>query len=389
MFARRTLAAALGTFLLLGAAACAGDDDGPDQAALSAGSSDPRDLRGACPDPLVIQTDWNPESEYGGLYHLVGPGYVIDNKKFTVTGPLVIGEVDTGIKVQVRAGGPAIGFQQVSQQIYLDKEITLGQINTDEAIRFSSTQPTLAVASPLEVSPFMIMWDPATYPDFNTVTDIGQTDTTVLYYKGDTYMEYLIGAGILRASQVDGSYDGTPNRFVAADGKVAQAGFATSEPYIYTKELPQWGKPIELALIGDTGYPIYPQSLAIRAGEKERLAPCLHKLVPIIQQAQVDFINKPEETNRLILELVDKYNNGWQYSPGLADFAIGQMKALGIVDNGPNQTLGDFDLTRVEKLIDITTPIFRAQKTEVRAGIRAEDVVTNEFIDPRVGLNSR
>jgi hypothetical protein len=378
MFARRTAAVAVGAILLAGVAACSDDDDAA-KAPVSAGSSNPRDLRGVCPDPVVIQTDWHPESEYGGLYQLVGPDYVINKEKLTVTGPLVVDEVDTGVKVQIRVGGPAIGFQQVSQQIYLDKEITLGQINTDEAIRYSSTQPTLAVVSPMEV----------TYPEFNTITDIGQTDTTVLYYEGDTYMEYLTGAGILRKSQVDGGYDGSPTRFVAAGGKVAQAGFATSEPYIYAKEIPEWNKPVEIALIGDTGYPIYPQSLSIRADEKDRLAPCLRKLVPIVQQAQVEFINKPEETNRLVLELVEKYDSDWTYSPGLANFAVQQMKNLGIIDNGPNRTLGDFEMTRVQQVIDITTPIFRAQKTQVRDGIRPENIVTNEFIDPSVSLTPR
>ncbi len=388
MFGRKTVAFALGVLLVLSVAACSGADDNHGQPALSAGSGNPRDLRGVCPDPVVIQTDWNPESEYGALYQLVGPDYVVDSKKFTVTGPLVTAGVDTGVKVQVRAGGPAIGFQQVSQQMYLDKDIMLGQINTDEAIRFSRSQPTLGVVSPLEVSPFMIMWDPATYPQFNTITDIGQTNTKVLYYKGDTYMEYLTGTGILRKSQIDGGYDGTPARFVSEKGRIAQAGFATSEPYIYRYEIPQWGKPVEIALVGDMGYPIYPQVLSIRANEKNRLAPCLRKLVPILQQAQIDFINKPEETNRLILELVHKYNNGWQYSTGLANFAITQMKALGIVDNGPNRTLGDFDVSRVQRLIDITTPIFRAQKTVIRDGIRPQDIATNEFIAPAVGLTS-
>jgi hypothetical protein len=389
MFARRTIAAAVvGGLLLIGVAACSGDEQPGREAPLSAESSD-RNLRGVCPDPVVIQTAWNPESEHGGLYQLVGPGYLIDANKFTVTGPLVSGAANTGVKVQIRAGGPAIGFRQVSQQLYADKAITLGQISTDEAIRFSRRQPSLAVVAPLEVSPYMIMWDPGTYPEFNTITDIGQTGTKVLYHKGDIYMEYLIGTGILRGSQVDGSYDGSPATFVRARGKVAQAGVATSEPYTYLKELPEWGKPVEIALISDTGYAIYPQALSIRAGEKGRLASCLRRLVPIIQQAQVDFINKPEETNQLVLKLVEKYHNGGQYSPGRADFAIRQMKALSIVGNGPNHTLGDFDLTRVQQVIGMATPIFRAQNTQVKDGIQAADVVTNEFIDERIGLTAR
>jgi hypothetical protein len=44
------------------------------------------------------------------------------------------------------------------------------------------------VLAPRETSPFMIMWDPQTYPQFNTIADIGKTDTEVLYFEGDSYM---------------------------------------------------------------------------------------------------------------------------------------------------------------------------------------------------------
>ena len=74
-------------------------------------------------------------------------------------------------------------------------------------------------------------------------------------------MEYLIG--ILQRSQVDGSYD----------GKAAQAGFATSEPYIYEKEVRQWAKPVRYALVNEAGYPFYPQALSVQAADRQRLAP--------------------------------------------------------------------------------------------------------------------
>jgi len=38
----------------------------------------------------------------------------------------------------------------------------------------------------MEISPFMIMWDPRTSPQFNIIADTGQTNAEVLYFKGDT-----------------------------------------------------------------------------------------------------------------------------------------------------------------------------------------------------------
>jgi len=371
------------------AAGCGGNgDEGGSQAS---GTTAPTDasvsLKGVCPDTIVIQTDWDPESEYGVYYHMLGPNPDIDTDHKRVTAPLVSGGKDTGVKLEVRLGGPSIGFEPVSSQMYKDTSITLGQVSTDEAIRFSAKQATQGVVAPMETSPFMIMWDPGTYPQFNTIADIGKTDTKVLYFEGDTYMAYLTGTNVLKKSQVDGSYDGKPANFVAADGKVAQAGFATSEPYIYEHEVRQWNKPVKYALVSEAGYPFYPQALSIRAADKQKLAPCLEKLVPIVQRAQVDFLANPAKTNELVLNLVKQYNTGWVYSAGLADYAIAKMRE-NFVTNGPDQTLGNFDNARVQRMIEIVTPIFTAQRQPPKEGLTPEDIATNEFIDTSIGVGT-
>jgi hypothetical protein len=386
----------LGTIVLLAAAlvatACTngGDDDQP--AARPAGGAgaaadgNPLDLKGVCPETVVVQTDWFPETEYGVYYHLIGPNPTVDTKRKRVSGPLYADGQDTGVRIEVRSGGPATEFKLVSEQMYLDRSITLGQVNTDEAIRFSAKQPTLAVVAPMEISPFMIMWDPQTYPGFNIIADIGQTNAKVRYFKGDTYMEYLIGSGILRRSQVDDTYDGSSQKFYDAQGRITQAGFATSEPYLYEHD-PKWDRPLRYALVNDTGYPFYPQALAIRAGDKERLAPCLARLVPIVQRAQVDFLQNPDKTNAFIIELVNAYKDFWTYSSGLASYAIDKMRQ-DFVNNGPDQTLGNFERGRIQRLIDIVTPILVGQRQPPKPGLRPEDLYTNEFIDPSIGVSS-
>jgi hypothetical protein len=382
----------LGMIVLLAAALAAagctfGDSKPTTGTAPSAGSGDRLNLKGVCPDTVVVQTDWFPETEYGVLYHLVGPNPRVDTKRKLVNGPLYAEGKDTGVRIEVRSGGPATDFKLVSEQMYTDRSITLGQVNTDEAIRLSPQQPTLAVAAPMEISPFMIMWDPEIYPEFNIIADIGQNpDAKVLYFEGDTYMDYLIGSGILRANQVDGDYDGSPKRFVAAQGASTQAGFATSEPYIYHRDLKKdWGKPLRYALVNDTGYPFYPQALSIRAGDEQKLAPCLEKLVPIVQRAQVDFLQNPEQTNRFIIDTVAAYKTFWTYSEGLADYAIGLMRQ-DFVNNGADRTLGNFELGRVQRLVDIVTPILVGQRKPPRPGLKPQDLFTNEFIDPSIGV---
>jgi hypothetical protein len=352
----------------------------------SSASATPATLKGVCPDTVSIQTDWNPESEHGGLYQLIGPNPTIDSDKKRVSGELYSQGKDMGIKFEVRSGGPAIGFQTVTSQLYSDKGLTMGYVNTDEAIQLSAKQPTIAVFAPLEKNPQMIMWDPATYPDVKTIADLKAKNVKVRYFSGAAYMAYLIGAGVLNASQTDGSYDGTPANFVAAQGKDAQQGFASAEPYIYSHEIKAWNKPVNFQLVHDAGYPIYAAAYSVRTADLASMTPCLKLLVPIFQHAQVDYVEKPAAADALILQLVKQFNTGWQYDQGVADFAVKQQLALGLVSNGSNTTLGDFDLTRIQKVLTIDTPIFAKQKTAPLAGLTPAKLATNEFIDMSIGL---
>ena len=363
----------------------------------STGSSNPTsaapataavDLSKVCPATVVMQTDWNPEADHGALYQMVGAGYTVDAAKKTVTGDLVIHGRSTGVKIQVRSCGPAIGYQSVTQQMYTDTSITLGYVSTDEALQNSAKLPTKAVFAENDKSPQMIMWDPKTYPAVTDIKTLGaalaKSGGVVRYFKGAAYMSYLQGAGYLPASTLDGSYDGTPAKFVAAGGKDAQQGFASAEPYIYANEVGAWKKPVKFQLVYDTGYPIYPEAMSIRTADQTKLAPCLKKLVPVMQQADVDYFKDPTTANKTIIDLVTKYNNGWVYDQAVADFGAKQYKDLKLVANGPSGYLGEMTDARVQKIIDLDTPIFTKGGTAPKTGITPSELYTNEYLDKSI-----
>ncbi len=378
----RLVVVALAVALL--AAACSSPTSSGAAAPPAASAS--VNLKGVCPDPIVVQTSWYPQSEHGAVYQLVGDGATIDAAHKRVTGPLAVHGRSTGVRLQVRAGGPAVGFQTAAALMYQDPSITLGMMNPDQIIQLSRTQPVVGVVAPMELDPQILLWDPKQHPDWHTIADIGQTDEKVLYFQANTYMDYLLGSGILRKRQVDGSYDGSPSAFVASGGKIAVQGYATNEPYTYQHEIRAWGKPVAYQLVYDTGYPNYANVLAVRADKKTALTPCLRRLVPIIQQAQADFMAKPGPAIGLILRLVDAYKGGFVYSKGNAEFAVTQMRQLGIVSNGPDATLGNFDPARLQRLISIVGPIFAGQRKPIKPNLTPADVGTNQFIDPAIGL---
>jgi hypothetical protein len=341
-----------------------------------------------CPADIKIQTDWNPEAEHGHLYALLGDTYTIDDTNKTVTGPLMSSGEYTGVDVTILAGGPAVGFAQPNAQLYSDDSIFMAYVGTDEAIAHSVDLPTVGVFQPLEKDPQMIMWDPETYPEVTDIAGLGEAGATIRVFPGGVYIDYFVGAGILSADQIDSTYDGQPAVFVSEGGKVAQQGFASAEPYIYENEVPEWGKPVEYQLINDAGYPKYAAMVSVRPDDVEAYSDCLSLLVPVLQQAEIDYYDGTlkDSTNALILELVDAYDTGWVYSAGVADFSFETQLADGIIANGPDDTLGNFDEARVASLFDIVVPIFTAQGVEIAEGLTPEALYTNEFVDASLGL---
>ena len=373
----------------LAVSACSGPDPdaGGQAASRTAAAGDASSLRGVCPATVVVQSSWYPQVEHAAVYQLLGTGSKVDANRKTVSGPLVSSGVNTGVRLEIRAGGPAIGSQQVSAQMAADRSITLGMLNSDELVQQSDAHPLLGVVAPLELDPQILLWDPKAHPDWTTIQDIGLTDVPVLYYQGATYMEYLLRAGILRPSQVDSSYTGTPDRFVASRGQMAVVAYATNEPYAWEHEVKQWGRPLAYALINDTGYPNYANLLAIRPADRSTLDGCLRRLVPMIQRAEVDYLAKPEATTELIVRAVAA-QRGFTYTRELADYAVDTMRRLGIVDNGKDRTLGNFDPRRLQRMIDILAPIFAGQNKPVRTGLTPDGLATNQYIDPAIGLAS-
>ncbi|MDQ1530536.1 MAG: hypothetical protein QOE37_641, partial [Microbacteriaceae bacterium] len=115
-----------------------------------------------------------------------------------------------------------------------------------------------------------------------------------------------------------------------------------------------------------------------------KLAPCLKKLVPVLQQADVDYVKDPTAANKLIVDLVTKYNNGWVYGDAVAAFGAKQLTTLGLVGNGPSGYAGEMEASRFQKVIDIDTPIFTKGGSAPKSGIKPADLFTNDYLSKSV-----
>ena len=337
-------------------------------------------LAAACPSPLVIQTDWFPESEHGALYEMIGAGYTIDADNMVVTGPGQIGGAPLGIDIEVRTGGPAIGWSPVASYMYTDDSIHIGYANTEAQAQLVDT-PLISVMAPLEKNPQMIMWDPNTYPDVNSIADLGAQGVTINVFAGGVFIEVWIAEGVVDAANIDPSYDGGPAMFIAADGAIAQQGFASAEPYQYLNEFSDWGKQVEYQLLHDTGFEVYSQTLGVRPDDMEDMRACLELFVPVVQQSVVNFSSNPARANAIIVDAVDTFGSFWVYSMELGEYSVATMNELGLHGNGPDSTVGNMEESRIQGVLDKMV----AAGMEV-ATTNASDLFTNEFIDMSIGF---
>jgi len=350
-------------------------------AATTAASPFTTDLKGICPSTIVVQTNWWPEPDHGFLYELIGANGTINSQNDTYTGPLG----GTGVNLEIRAGGPAVGYQTVTEQLYTNDSILLGLVATDESIQNSAKQPTVAIFGEYEKNPTIFFWGNPSW-NFNSVAAIGKSHHTVLLYSGETITDVFLGKGWFNQAQLNTSYDGGPAQFVAANGNVISQGFATYEPYFYQHELKEWDKPVKVLVVGNS-YPVYMNALAARPTVLSQYHACLTKLVPLFQQALIDYVTDPVTADRALVRFVDALDaKGFVLTDASTAAAVQVMKADGIVANGTDGVIGSFDTSRLQGLITELAPIFAKQGKPVKAGLVPSDLATNEFLDPHLHL---
>ena len=91
----------------------------------------------------------------------------------------------------------------------------------------------------------------------------------------------------------------------------------------------------------------------------------------------------PTATNAAILQAVVDLDSFWELSEDSVVNTVQVMTDLGLVSNGPDDTLGNFDLDRVDGVIAILDE--QVSTMDVPEGLTAEDIVTNKYIEPSIG----
>jgi len=397
-----TLLAALFTLSLL-AAACGDSDVGeaantrpaPDTTSDGDPTSAPEvgTLAAVCPNPIVVQKDWLAEIEHSAFYELIGAAGTGSEGRFE--GPIG----DTGVDLVILEGGGGLGLgdgEAPFSSLYTGNSRAgltphLAFVGTDDAVIFSEQFPVVAVVTPLDKDPQILFWDPSVYPNgFNSVDDLtafAETGDGKIYIgnASRSYGKFLVDSGVPTDVFVEG-YVGDSENFVTNGGRWLNQGYSSNEVWDFENGR-QWERPVEYVYVADLGWDKYPSAVSVAANRLDELGPCLELFVPMIQQAQIDYVNNPGTVNQILADFNEAgYGAGfWKTPLELNESGAKVMVDDGLVANGsytPN-TLGDFDPAKIQALIDIMEPTLDDRS---KPGVTADDVATNQFIDETIGL---
>jgi hypothetical protein len=395
---RHHLLIAVATTLVIGVQAA----PSPAAVASSAGGSTGADtfakthfttpLRGVCPSPLVVQTDWLPEADHGFLYEMIGDGGT--ESQYEYEGPLG----STGIRLEILSGGPGLGTG-LSQEasLYVGnpvKRVTpqLAFASTDDVIQFSKQYPTTQIFSEYAKSPQVIIFDPKKY-NISSMSGLkaAVSGGAKIYVtsRTDSYVQWLIGQGVPSSAFI-GGYSGDLEKFVGGGGMILNQGYSTYEVYTLEHLTPTWDKRVGFVYLSDLGFPLYQSAVSVASSKLSSMAACLQKLVPILQHSLIDYVNNPKEVNGLLAAFNNKgLGAAFWHTPVSLNNAAAKVMLSGhlVANTSGTSSVGGFDMSDVQTLITSLLPIYRSQGfTSFNPSVKRSDIATNRFIDPNVGL---
>lgn len=380
---RRVVAALAAAGLALPLAACAAGD--PDSTGVAGGVGL---VRAGCPTEIRIQTDALPRAEWGFLYHLLDRDRIRGGYD-SVTSPLVVDGEDTGAALRIFVGDPGDGVSS-NVELHADERLLLGAVDTDVALLDAARYPTVGVFAPLRRSPRLAYWDAEVYPGVPTVQLLG--DRLVPDGSGlvpfattpnDPFAAYGVGAAVFTAEQVFTDPPPTVESLIDADSIPAHLGdvFTARHRFELVTEEPER---FAFYLLDEAGYESDSGVLSAAPQTMVRYADCLTVLVPILQQALADYLDDPDETNALLVELSAKFGDE-TYDEAAVEAAFDVLEGQRFAGTGLDGTIGDIDLGRVRDLVDTAIPAWREAGMYVPPGVDVDAIVTNRFIDPTIG----
>lgn len=352
-------------------------------------------LSGVCPATLTIQTNWLPEPDHGALYELIGTAGTM--APYSYEGPLG----STGIRLRILTGGPGNAYQPIPTTLYAGNPVAkvtpqLGMGSADTVMQLSKKFPVTGVMSLQEHDPLALIYDPSVFHNLNSIAALKTAVAHGAHFYVQSlqtgYVQYLISKGIPVSAMI-GGFKGNLGQFSTGNGKVILGGFADGAALKLEHYTPSWNKPVGVTLLYKLGFNDYDEVIEVANSQMHRMQGCLQKLVPLLQHAQVDYVQHPTTVNGVLAKF-NSHGYGAAFWSTLAAYnklSVATMLRDKIVANSNHGAgpIGAFNMARVTGNIAVLTRFYRHQgSTTYSPSLTASKVVTNRFIDPAIKLPS-
>ena len=132
------------------------------------------------------------------LHLLLGPDQLVDVATQGVSAPLV--RVDGTVEdvvLEIRSGGPAIGFRDPLVLLDEDPELLLAQVSTAVALRNAGAVASVGVVTLTDRSHDALIVDPATYPGLKTVEAVRDAGIEIRHVTDEPFITFLTATGSL------------------------------------------------------------------------------------------------------------------------------------------------------------------------------------------------
>lgn len=270
----------------------------------------PTTAKAADPERFVFLTNWYAQAEHGGFYQALAEGTYRKS----------------GLEAEIRMGGPQVNVMQL---LLAGKADAVMGYDLQTIAGVEQGLPLVTVGATFQKDPAALI----AHPDVKTLEDLKSRTLLIGQASETTFWPWLKGRyGFTDAQKRP--YAFSVQQFLA-DRRVAQQGYATSEPYSIEKA---GVKPV-VFLLADHGYPPYAQTIVTTRAVLEKRKVALEKFLRATAEGWKSYLANPGPGNALIR----KANPEMEAS--LLDFGHARIRALALVTGGEAARQGILSMT--------------------------------------------
>jgi NitT/TauT family transport system substrate-binding protein len=247
-------------------------------------------------EKFVFLTNWYAQAEHGGFYQALAEGTYKAQ----------------GLDADIRMGGPQVNVMQL---------LLAGK--ADAVMGYDlQTLPAVAQGLPVVTVGAVFQKDPAAliaHPDVKSMEDLKQRTLLIGQASETTFWPWLKRRyGFTDAQKRPYAFSVQP---FLADRKVAQQGYATSEPYSIEKA----GVTPVVFLLADAGYPPYAQTIVTTRAVLEKRRDALTRFLRATAEGYRSYLANPAPGNALIRKANPEMEEA------LLAYGVNRMKSFGLV----------------------------------------------------------